>query len=157
MSQVFILPKLMAREGRLSSIVKFVMALSMSKAWAITIEEARSTRSTQQNKFLNGCLYKILSERTGYERNDISDYCCGLMWGWKDKRVPRTPRNPTGIESVPCRTTTTDEMGNRDVLKWDDFSDYVAFLQRHFAQLEKPIYLPDPDPSWREHQQQEAA
>ena len=135
---------------------KFICALPETKAWRVVITPAKSKRSDDQNRYLNGCIYKILGEATGYERDDISEYCCGLYWGWRDKRVPRTPRNPTGIESVPVRTTTTDEQGQRDVLRWDAFADYVAFLQRHFAQLDKPIFLPDPDPHWRD-QQQEAA
>lgn len=152
----FTLPKLLSREVSILKISNFLKLLSPGKAWRVTIEEARSSRSDQQNKFLNGCLYKILMDRTGYERDDVSAYCCGLMWGWKDKRVPKTPRNPTGIESVPCRTTTTDEAGQRDVLTWDAFSDYVAFLQRHFAQ-EHGIYLPDPDPNWKISEEREAA
>ncbi len=155
--QTITLPRAMGRESKVAGIAKFLLSLSMAKAWTITVEEARSHRSTQQNKYLNGVIYKILSDATGYERDDISEYCCGLYCGWKDKRVPRTPRNPEGVESKPCRTTTTDENGRRDVLKWDAFSDYVAFLQRHFAQIKTPIYLPDPDPNWRDQDEQEAA
>jgi hypothetical protein len=157
METTFILPKLLRRDGQIAKIGRFLALLKQDKAWRITVEEAKSTRSIQQCRFLNGVIYKVLMDATGYERDDVSDYCCGLMWGWKDKRVPKTPRNPTGVESVPCRTTTTDENGKRDVLKWDAFADYVAFLQRHFAQ-EHGIYLPDPDPNWREHEDaQEAA
>ncbi|HEX2652974.1 MAG TPA: hypothetical protein VHN11_04915 [Xanthobacteraceae bacterium] len=154
----FFLPKLLSRDSKVASITKFLLALSPGKAWRITVEEERSTRSVRQNKYLNGCVYKILSDATGYERDDISEYCCGLYWGWRDKRVPKTPRNPSGIESVPCRTTTTDENGQRDVLSWADFCDYWNFLQRHFAQIKTPIFIPDPDTDWKiTEQQQEAA
>jgi hypothetical protein len=155
--QTFTLPKGMNWAGRIAGIAKFLGNLSAGRNWEVTVRERRSSRSDQQNKYLNAVVYKILSEATGYERNDISAYCCGLMWGWKEKRVPKTPHNPAGVEDVPCRTTTTDEMGRKDVLKWDDFADYVAFLQRHFAQIKNPIYIPDPDPAWREHQDEQVA
>lgn len=154
--KTFTLPRGMNWAGRISGIAKFLSSLTASKNWEVVVRERRGTRSDRQNRWLNGCIYKRLMDATGYERDDVSAYCCGLMWGWKDKRVPKTPRNPTGIESVPCRTTTTNEMGIREVLTWDAFSDYVAFLQRHFAQ-EHGIYLPDPDPNWKFSDQQEAA
>jgi hypothetical protein len=143
----FVIPK-GERAAVIDKIGRFLKLLSAGKAWRVTIEWYRATRSVQQCRYLNGVAYKALSEATGYERNDISEYCCGLYWGWVDKRVPKTPRNPEGIESRPVRTTTTDENGQRDVLTWDLFDEYVAFLQRHFAQLRDPIYIPDPDPNW---------
>jgi hypothetical protein len=44
---------------------------------------------------------------------------------------------------VPVRTTTRDENGNRDVLNKQQFSDYVAFIQRFAAS--KGIFIPDPE------------
>jgi hypothetical protein len=145
----YTIPKGEAGQAAIAKLTRAIGLLSPQRAWRVEICEDRLTRSVQQCRFLNGVLYKLLSDATGYERDDISEYCCGLMWGWRDKRVPKTPRNPSGVESVPIRTTTTNENGVRDVLKWDDFSDYVAFLQRHFAQ-ECGIVLPDPDQNWRD-------
>src|SRR5688572_10820531 len=127
METTFTLPRLLRRDGQIAKIGRFLALLKQDKAWRITVEEAKSTRSIQQCRFLNGVLYKALIDKTGYERDDISDYCCSLYWGEREKRVPRSTNYPKGIKMVPCRTTTTDENGKRDVLKWDAFSDYVAF------------------------------
>lgn len=154
--QSIILRKNEDRTGKLRSFWQFLCALPLGESIELIARPYKSTRSNEQNAWLNGCIYKTLMDATGYERDDISKYCCGLYFGEKEKRVPRSKNFPKGIELVPCRTTTVNEAGKRDVLTWDAFSDYVAFLQRYFAQ-ECGIYLPDPDPNWKQHQQQEAA
>ncbi len=154
--QSILLRKLMPRVGTIKRIFDFLSDLPIGENIEVVIRPYRSSRSNEQNRYLNGCIYKILMDKTGYERDDISDYCCGLYWGEKEKRVPRSHDFPKGVKRVPCRTTTTNEAGKRDVLTWDAFSDYVAFLQRYFAK-ECGIYLPDPDPNWKQHQQAEAA
>lgn len=151
----WVLPKLVAREGKVAGIAKFILSLSPGKAWRITVEECRSTRSVQQCRYLNGVAYKLLGDATGYERDEISEYLCGAYWGWRDKRVPKKPSCPSGVESVPVRTTTTNEAGKRDVLTWDQFSDYVAFVQRFAAS--RGVFIPDPDPDYTEHEQEKAA
>jgi hypothetical protein len=153
--QRFILPRLMSREGRVASIAKFLLALPIGKNWQIVVTEARSTRSDAQNRYLNGVAYKLIGDATGYERDEVSEYMCGAYWGWREQRVPKKPSNPDGIESVPVRTTTTDETGHRRVLSKIEFADYVAFVQRFAAK--KGIYIPDPDPDYAEHQEQVAA
>jgi hypothetical protein len=129
--------------------------MSPGKALRITVEEARSERSIQQCRYLNGVAYKLIGDATGYERDDVSEFLCGAYWGWREKRVPKKPGCPGGTESVPLRTTTTNENGKRDVLTWDQFADYVAFVQRFAAS--KGIYVPDPDPDYAAHREQEAA
>lgn len=121
----------------------FLQALPEDKAWTVEVKEFRRSRSVQQCRYLNGVAYKILSDATGYERDDISEYLCGTYWGWRTKKVPRKPECD-GTEQVPLRTTTTNEDGRRDVLSKSDFADYVAFVQRFGA--ERAIFIPDPDP-----------
>jgi hypothetical protein len=150
--QTFFLSK---GERSLSKIVAFLSSLSKSRRWKLEISEDRCTRSVQQCRYLNGVAYKILGERTGYERDDISEYCCGRYFGWKTVKVPRTPNNPNGIEDRPIRTTTTDENGNRSVLSTTEFMDYVAFVQRFAAS--KGIHIPDPNEELEEEEQRRAA
>lgn len=150
--QAFTLPRLMSRAGMIAKIAAFLAALPDSKAWRIEVSEAKSARSIQQCRYLNGVAYKLIGEATGYERDEVSEFLCGQYWGWKDKKVPKKPGCPSGIESVPVRTTTTDENGKRAVLGKLEFADYVAFVQRFAAS--KGIYVPDPDP---DYDRQEAA
>lgn len=131
----------------LARIVAFMSALPVTKKWRIEISEERASRSVQQCRYLNGVAYKRLSDATGYERDDISEYCCGLYFGWKTKKVPKKPKCD-GFEEVPLRTTTTDENGKRSVLSTTEFMDYVAFVQRFAAS--KGIYIPDPDEEFDE-------
>jgi hypothetical protein len=125
-------------ERNLSSIVGFLSSLPKERAYEVTITERRNTRSIQQCRYLNGVAYKLLSDATGYERDDISEYLCGQYWGWKPKRVPGKK-----IVQVPLRTTTTNEHGKRSVLSKTEFCDYVAFVQRFGA--EHGLFIPDPE------------
>lgn len=152
MSHEFTLPKGIRNLAR---IVAFLSALPVTKAWRIEISEDRNTRSVQQCRYLNGVAYKALSEKTGYERDDISEYMCGTYWGWKQVRVPKTPSNPEGIDDQPIRTTTTNETGSRSVLSTTEFMDYVAFVQRFAAS--KGVFIPDPDPMWFAREESRAA
>lgn len=136
--QTFRLPKGQLRGTILANAVAFISALPDSKVWRIEIKQDVNSRSVQQCRYLNGCAYKILSEATGYERQDISDYMCMLYFGEKEKRLPG---NRT--EMVPLRTTTTDETGRRSVLNKMEFADFVAFVQRFAAS--KGLYIPEPN------------
>ena len=111
-------------------------------------------RSHPQCRYLNGVAYKLLSDATGYERDEISEFCCGMYFGWIEKKCPKTPANPKGIKSVPRRTTTTDENGERDVLSKTDFADYVARVQRFGAK--HGVLIPDPDPEYFMKEEQAA-
>lgn len=154
-SESFLLPKLISREGAIDRLLNVIMSLPMDKAWRVTVEEAKSARSLAQNAYLNGVCYKLLGDAIGYERDEVSEYCCGLYFGWRDKRVPKKPSCPSGLESVPIRTTTTDAQGRRSVLGKLEFAEYVAFLQRFAAS--KGIIIPDPDPDYAEHREEETA
>ena len=127
--------------------------LDGEQAWKITAEPVKNARSLSQNAYLWAVPYKLISEATGYESEEVHEYMLGRFFGWKDKKVPKTPRNPSGVESVPVRTTTTDEHGKRSVLSIDQFSEYVAFIQR-FGAIKLGLVIPDPDPM---HSEREAA
>lgn len=127
---------------------KVMLSLDELVAWRVVIEPVQIERTLQQNRYLNGIAYKMIGEVTGYERAEIHEYFLGLFFGWRQKKVPRKPSNPRGLESVPVRTTTTDETGKRQVLSTEDFWKYVEFLQR-FAAERLHIVIPDPDPALR--------
>lgn len=132
------------RESAQARLNAMIGQLPEGKRYRVEVKEERRTRSVQQCRYLNGVAYKLLGDATGYDRDDISEYLCGEYFGWKQKKVP--PKGAT--RAVPVRTTTVNEDGERAVLNWSDFADYVAFVQRFGAN--HGILIPDPDPEMRE-------
>lgn len=150
----FVLPK--GRSDRMLENAQIAIStLDPAEAWKITAEPVKSQRSHSQNAYLWAVPYKLISEATGYEVEEVHEYFLGRFFGWKDKKVPKTPRNPEGVESVPVRTTTTDEHGKRSVLSVDQFSEYVAYIQR-FGAVKLGLVIPDPDPMHSEQQERAA-
>ncbi|WDS36222.1 hypothetical protein [Pseudoxanthomonas sp.] len=90
----------------------------------------KSGRTSQQNRYLFGVCYPPIAEAMGYDVDDVHEYMLGRHFGWVDKPVPKTPRNPDGIESKPFRTTTTDENGKRKLLPKADFAKFVDTVHR---------------------------
>lgn len=110
-----------------------------SKPW-------KPTRSNEQNNYLFGICYPPIAEAMGYEvdgDNGIHSFMCGTHFGWVDRPVPKTPRNPDGIASFPRRTTTRDENGQRDVLKKPEFSKFIETVHRIAAKA--GVFIPDPE------------
>ena len=100
----------------------------------------RKTRSNEQNALL-WVMYAPLAEHMGYDAEDVHEWFCGRMWGWKDIKVPKTPRNPEGLASVPVRSTTRDENGKRNVIDSATFSRFVDMVDRVAAQA--GVFIPD--------------
>lgn len=93
----------------------------------------RKSRSNEQNALL-WAMYAPLAEYMGYDRDDIHEWFCGKFFGWRDVKVPRTPRNPEGLASVPLRSTTRDENGKRNVIDKATFAKFVEMVDRVAAQ-----------------------
>lgn len=100
----------------------------------VSCQPWKDTRSNEQNALLFGVVYPPIAEAMGYEVEAIHEYMCGTHFGWVDMKVPKTPRNPEGMESRPFRSTTRDENGKRNVLKKDEFSKFIATVERIAAQ-----------------------
>lgn len=96
----------------------------------VVCEPYKATRSNEQNSLLFGVVYPPIAEAMGYEVEAIHEFMCGTHFGWVDCKVPKTPRNPEGIESRPFRSTTRDENGKRDVLKTAEFSKFIETVER---------------------------
>lgn len=145
------------RSRDIGRVVHALEELPETKGWRVLIEEVKSERSLQQNRYLFGVAYKLLSEAIGYEKDDLHRDLLGKHFGTKLKRVPPSKFNPEGLIEVPLRTTTTDEYGRRSVLGKVAFSEYVDFVKRYAA--EGGVYVPDPDPSYQiygEHEREAA-
>lgn len=146
----FILPT-HNRERALKLAHTVLASLDELAAWRVTIEPVRYTRSIAQNNYLWGVPNKMISDMTGYELEEVHEYLLGAYFGWREKRVPKKPSNPKGLESVPRRTTTTNEQGKRNVLTTIQFCEYVEFVQR-FAAQKLGLVIPDPDPAYATRQ-----
>jgi hypothetical protein len=99
----------------------------------------KKSRSNEQNALL-WAMYTPIAEAMGFDRDDLHEWFCGKMWGWKDVRVPRTPRNPEGLASVPVRSTTRDENGKRNVIDKTTFTKFVDMVERVAAQA--GVFIP---------------
>ena len=106
----------------------------------VSCQPYKPTRSNEQNALLFGVVYGPIAEAMGYTVEDIHEYMLGRHFGWVDHKVPKTPRNPEGIESRPFRTTTRDEHGKRNVLKKDEFSRFLETVERIAAQA--GVFIP---------------
>lgn len=141
MTQEFITPT-KDRDTVIARAMKFAAAAWPGKRLRITVERYVRERTNRQCRWLNGVAYKLLGNAIGYDRDDVSEFCCGTYWGWKTAKCPKTPNNPAGIKDVPVRTTTRDPNGKRCVMSTLEFDDYKGFVQRFGAK--HGIDIPDP-------------
>ena len=132
-----------SRERIKANAVAFIDRLPENKPFVLTIEPLKRERTSSQNAGLFAAGYPPLMEFMGLqgdaEKKELHRHFCGEFFGWVDM--------PGGFRK-PLRTTTTNEHGKRDVVPWDTFTGFYAFVQRQAAEL--GVYVPDPDPLWRE-------
>ena len=142
MSQTFVLHKDSTRASVRDRLVRFLDMLPDDRAWLVEIKRHARRRSDQQNSLL-WAMYAPIAEAMGFEKDDLHEWFCGKFWGWKDARVPRSPRNPDGYISIPVRTTTRDESGRRNVIDKDTFSRFVDMVERTAAQAGVYVEMED--------------
>ena len=106
----------------------------------VSCQPWRATRSNEQNALLFGVVYPPIAEAMGYEVEAIHEFMLGTHFGWVDVKVPKTPRNPQGIESRPFRTTTRDETGKRKVLTVTEFNQFLATVEQVAAKA--GVFIP---------------
>lgn len=126
-----------ATQQQLERFIAFL--LEQKLPLSVECKPWKRTRTNDQNAML-WAMYAPLAEHMGYDAEDIHEWMCGRMWGWKDVKVPKTPRNPEGLASVPVRTTTRDENGKRSVLTTSEFSKFVDMVDRIAAQA--GVFIP---------------
>jgi hypothetical protein len=134
----FVLPRLMPRDRLIQRITAFLSALPQDKAWQLTISVFRKTRSNRQNRALWGVAYKVLSDATGNDPEDLHEYFLGEWGGWDVIDVLGRKRR------VPIRRSKK--------LSTLEFTDFYAFIQRRSAET-VGVYVPDPDPDYWRHQE----
>ena len=127
----------LATETERSRWIAFVQAQPLPLS--VECRPWRKSRSNDQNALL-WAMYAPIAEHMGYDAEDVHEWMCGRFWGWKDVRVPRSPRNPEGLASVPIRSTTRNADGKRDVIDAKTFGLFVDMVDRIAAQA--GIYIP---------------
>jgi hypothetical protein len=98
-----------------------------------------STRTSKQNRYLFAACYPPICEKTGYTKDETHQWACGASFGWTDRRVPKNPNNPLGVESVPVRTTTKDEYGKPNTCTKEQFAGLLEVVFHLAGALNVPI------------------
>ncbi len=96
----------------------------------ITVQKRRDQRTINQNRFLWGVVYKLISEHTGHTPEKIHDFC-------KDKFLD-TKIIKVGDEEREVKKCT------HDVPKDRFFEDYIDPVRMWAAEYLE-IVIPDPD------------
>lgn len=130
------------RDKEIERIVTTARLIHPGKPVNVRFTIARPERTLPQVAYLHSVCYTMLSEHTGYEKDEIEEYLLGSYFGWKDKKLPGGR-----VSSVPIRRTTTDEEGNRDVLEGRKFWDFVEWIQRVAAR--QGLVIPDPSKDYK--------
>ena len=130
------------RESVITKVIDACNKIYAGKAVNVKFTIARPERTLPQVAYLHAVCYAMLSEHTGYERDEIEEYLLGAYFGWKEKKLPGGR-----VSSVPIRRTTTDEEGNRDVLEGRKFWDFVEWIQRVAAR--QGLVIPDPSKDYK--------
>ena len=137
----FILRADSTRETITANLLRFLEKLPKDKPWEVRIDPFRESRSGRQNRALFGHAYIQIGDQTGITKNDLHEYMCGEYFGWMEVVVFGEK------QKRPVRTTTTNELGQHDVLKKPEFAKFYEFIQMRAA--ENGLYVTDPDPLWR--------
>lgn len=133
-TQTFHLPRV-KREYLVDKLREFVLTALPGKELRVEVCEYRKRRSDVQNAALWGLAYKILSEATGNDPEDLHTFFLGEHFGWETIDVMGQKRR------VPIKRSSK--------LTTVEFAEFFDFIQRRSAET-VGIYIPDPDPFWRE-------
>lgn len=127
------------RDRVITRLSAFLRALPLNKAFRMKVEELKGDRTEHQNNALFGVAYKPLVAVTGYRNEEIHEVMCCKFFGVKVVELGGV------VQEKPVRTTTIDENGKRDVIDWEKFSEFYAMVQQVGAEMQPPVWIPDPD------------
>jgi hypothetical protein len=131
---IFTLPKLLPRDRAIERVAGFLARLPQDKAWRVSVTEQKRRRTTQQNRYLFGCVYPTIlagggEMLRGWTADDLHElfliehFGSETIEGFGKKRLKPLKRSAK--------------------LNTQEFSDFVAFIQRRAAEL--GIFVPDPE------------
>lgn len=118
------------RTRQVERIAAFLLGLDDAKAWRVTVAEHKPRRSESQNRYLWGVCYPaFLAVLPGWDAEDIHEYLLGEWAGWEV------------LEGMGRKRMKPIRRSSR--LNKQEFSDYIAFIQRKGA--EHGVFVPDPE------------
>lgn len=125
------------RSAVLAECQKFLALLSDSHSWKIEVAQWRRPRSDPANAYHWGVVLPTLVREKGGTTEDWHELLCGEYFGWRKTEI--------GGKSIsrPVRTTTTNDIGKRDVLDTLAFWRFVEFCRDMAAQ--GGVYVPGPN------------
>lgn len=91
----------------------------------LTVEKLKMTRSSQQNRYLWGVVYKLISDHTGHSAEELHS---AFKYQWSPKVI-------VGNIIVPKSTRTHDTI---------EMTEYIEKIRRWAAE-ELSINIPDPE------------
>jgi hypothetical protein len=95
------------------------------KAVDVTVEKHKTTRSTQQNKYLWGVVYEIPARHLGYSAEAIHDLMRYKFLRVEDGRTP-------GLYTITSTTKLTK----------DEFSEYIENMKQFWSEFQG-LYIPE--------------
>lgn len=95
----------------------------------ITLEHYKKRRTDQQNRYLFGVVYAIISQETGNNVNDLHEFYLGEFFGWEEYEV-------MGLKRLRPRERSSKQVKAR-------FSEFLESVISHAASL--GIVVPPPN------------
>lgn len=132
-----ILPETDRGEKIAARVVPFLESCLPGKKLRVTVEQYRPERSDAQNNSLWGVAYKSLSDETGHSKDELHEHFCGEHFGWTEREVMGR------VKQVPRRTTTKNEVGQRDVIPTVEMMAFYETVQRKASEM--GFYVPSPN------------
>lgn len=142
MSSTFVLHKKHpGRELVLKTVHAYLDRLPETHSYEVIVGLYRKPRTTKQRKALFAAAYAPIMDSMGLrgesDKKDLHAFWCGEYWGWHAE-----------LRNKPLRTTTRNQYGERDEISTVEALNFYEFIQQRSA--ERGIFVPDPDPFWRE-------
>jgi hypothetical protein len=91
----------------------------------LTVRKFRKSRSNNQNSYLWGVVYKLISEYTGDDDESTHEMCKAMFLAVKRPNLPDTYRSTAGLSTV-------------------EFEEYVAKIQKWASEF-LFVYIPSPN------------
>lgn len=113
-----------------ANAVRFFERLPTGQAWRVIVEPWKPKRSQSQNRYLFGVVYPaLLKHLEGWEAEDVHEFFLGEHFGWET------------LEGLGRKRVKPIRRSSK--LTKQEFSDYIAFIQKRAAEM--GVYIPDPE------------